>query len=140
MPSIISADLKVTGDLLSDGDIQVDGVIEGDIQSRTVTVGEAAHVKGSISADTVRVCGAVTGQVRGTSVTLAKTAKVTGDILHQTLAIEPGAFLEGHCKRLEQPVSIGDAKMSLVRDGGKDKPAAAVASGPLGGGVAASGH
>lgn len=139
MPSIISADLKVTGDLVSEGDIQVDGVIEGDIQSRTVTVGEAAHVKGSISADTVRVCGAVTGQVKGTSVTLAKTAKVTGDILHATLAIEPGAFLEGHCRRLEQSISgSGDAKVSLV--GGKDKPAAAVASGPLGGGVAASGH
>lgn len=134
MPSIISADLKVTGDLVSDGDIQVDGVIEGDIQSRTVTVGEAAHVKGSIAADTVRVCGAVTGQVKGTSVTLAKTAKVVGDIMHQTLAIEPGAFLEGHCRRLEQ---ASDAKVSLV----KDKPAAAVASGPLGGGVAAaSGH
>jgi cytoskeletal protein CcmA (bactofilin family) len=123
MPSIISADLKVTGDLVSDGDIQVDGVIEGDIQSKTVTVGEAAHVKGSIAAETVRVCGSVTGQVKGTSVTLAKTAKVIGDIMHQTLAIEPGAFLEGHCRRLE----AGDAKMSLV----KDKPAAAVASGPL---------
>src|SRR5690606_11802998 len=63
MPSIISADLTVTGDLSSDGDIQVDGVIEGDIRSRTVTIGEAAHVKGAIAADTVRVCGAVTGQV-----------------------------------------------------------------------------
>jgi cytoskeletal protein CcmA (bactofilin family) len=133
MPSIISADLKITGDLLSDGDIQVDGVIEGDIQSRTVTVGEAAHVKGSIAADTVRICGAVTGQVKGTSVTLAKTAKVIGDIHHQTLAIEPGAFLEGHCKRIEQS-SIGGANMSLV----KDKPAAA-SPGALGG-MAASSH
>jgi cytoskeletal protein CcmA (bactofilin family) len=136
MPSIISADLKVTGDLVSDGDIQVDGVIEGDIQSRTVTVGEAAHVKGSISADTVRVCGSVSGQVKGTNVTLAKTAKVTGDILHQTLAIEPGAFLEGHCKRIEH--APGDTKISSLRDPGKDKPAAAVAGGPLGGGVAAA--
>lgn len=130
MPSIISADLRITGDLQSEGDIQVDGMVEGDIQSRTVTIGEGAHVKGSISADTVRVCGAVTGQVKGNSVTLAKTAKVTGDIMHQTLAIEPGAFLEGHCRRLES----SESKMSLV----KDKPASAVASGPLGSGVAAA--
>lgn len=134
MPSIISADLKISGDLMSDGDIQIDGVIEGDVQSKTVTVGEAAHVKGSIAADTVRVCGSVTGQVKGTSVTLAKTAKVTGDILHQTLAIEPGAFLEGHCKRIEHPVS--DSKVSMLKDQGK--PAAAVAGGPLGGSVAAA--
>lgn len=135
MPSIISADLKVTGDLVSDGDIQVDGSIEGDIQSRTVTVGEAAHVKGSISADTVRICGAVSGQVKGASVTLAKTAKVTGDILHQTLAIEPGAFLEGHCKRIEQSQLSGDARMSLV----KEKPAAPLAGGSLGGMAAGTG-
>jgi len=135
MPSIISADLKVTGDLVSDGDIQVDGAIEGDIQSRTVTVGEAAHVKGSITADTVRICGAVSGQVKGASVTLAKTAKVNGDILHQTLAIEPGAFLEGHCKRIEQSQLSGDARMSLV----KDKPAPTT-GGSLGGVAAGGSH
>lgn len=133
MPSIISADLKITGDLASDGDIQVDGTVEGDIQSRTITVGEGAHVKGSISADTVRICGAVSGQVRGTSVTLSKTAKVIGDILHQTLAIEPGAFLEGHCRRLEQSSGSG-ANVSLV----KDKPTAPP-PGSLGG-MAASSH
>jgi len=59
--------------------------------------------------------------VKGANVTLAKTAKVTGDILHQTLAIEPGAFLEGHCKRIEH--APGDTKVSALRD----KPAAAVA-------------
>jgi cytoskeletal protein CcmA (bactofilin family) len=59
---------------------------------------------------------------------------VTGDILHQTLAIEPGAFLEGHCKRIEHAVS--DSKVSMLKDQGK--PAAAVAGGPLGGGVAAA--
>src|SRR5690606_10213501 len=100
-PSIISADLKIVGDLTSAGDIQIDGHVEGDIQSRTITIGEAAQVTGSISGDTVRVCGTVNGQIKGKTVTLDKSAKVTGDILHQSLAIEPGAFLEGHCKRLD---------------------------------------
>ena len=100
-PSIISADLHVVGDLVSNGDIQVDGEIEGDIQSRTITIGATAHVRGSVSAETVRVCGAVTGQIRGNTVSLDRTARVSGDILHATLAIEPGAFLEGHCRRIE---------------------------------------
>ncbi len=52
--------------------------------------------------------------MKGANVTLAKTAKVTGDILHQTLAIEPGAFLEGHCKRIEH--APGDTKVSALRD------------------------
>src|SRR3546814_6313312 len=45
VPSIISADLRITGNLKSDGDIQVDGHVEGDIDSATLTVGEGAHVK-----------------------------------------------------------------------------------------------
>ena len=98
-PSIISADLKIVGDLTS----------AGDIQSRTITVGESALVTGSIVADTVRICGSVNGQIKGQTVTLDKSAKVIGDIMHQSLAIEPGAFLEGHCRRFDQPVAAASA-------------------------------
>jgi cytoskeletal protein CcmA (bactofilin family) len=106
-PSIISADLKIVGDLTSAGDIQIDGSVEGDIHSRTVTIGEAAQVTGSITGDTVRICGSVNGQIKGQTVTLDKSAKVNGDIHHHSLAIEPGAFLEGHCRRIDsKPASI----------------------------------
>lgn len=47
---------------------------------------------------------APSSQIKARSVQLAKTAHVVGDILHEDLAIETGAFLEGHCKRLvEEP-------------------------------------
>lgn len=101
VPSIISADLRVTGNLKSDGDIQVDGHIEGDIDSATLTVGEGAHVKGHISCESVRICGTVDGAVKAKSVVMAKTARVIGDIIHDSLAIEAGAFIEGNIKRLE---------------------------------------
>ena len=100
-PSIISSDLKIKGDLICNGDIQIDGTIEGDVVSRSITVGEGADVRGSISGEAVRICGAVNGQIKGTTVTLAKTAKVVGDVLHQTLSIEPGAFFEGQCRRID---------------------------------------
>ena len=102
VPSIISADLKIIGNMQSSGDIQVDGQIEGDIQSRTLTVGESAHVKGSIRGETVRICGTVQGEVLAQSVIIAKTARVSGDVVHQSLAIEAGAFLEGNIRRMEQ--------------------------------------
>lgn len=99
--SVISADLKVIGNLVSGGDIQIKGVVEGDVKSRTVTIGEGAKVKGAISADTVHISGAIKGQVEAPTVTVAKTAKVNGDIIHQTLSIEAGAHMEGNCRRLE---------------------------------------
>ena len=101
VPSIISPDLRVNGDLVCSGDIQVDGWIEGDIQSRNVVIGEGATVHGAIQAENVRVCGIVNGQLRADNVTLEKSARVTGDILHTSLSIEQGAFLEGMCKRID---------------------------------------
>jgi len=93
--------LKIKGDLICNGDIQIDGALEGDVQSRSITIGEGADVRGSISSDNIRVCGSVNGQLKGQSVVLAKTAKLVGDVTHQTLAVEPGAFFEGQCRRME---------------------------------------
>jgi cytoskeletal protein CcmA (bactofilin family) len=97
-PSIISADLKIQGNLTSAGDLQIDGIVEGDIQSRSLTVGEGALVTGNIQAETVRVCGQVSGQIKASTVNLERTAKVMGDIVHQILSLEPGAYLEGHVR------------------------------------------
>ena len=101
-PSIISSDVRIVGDLQSQGEVQVDGAIDGDIRTHTLLVGEGAHITGEIVADTVIVRGSVAGQVKARSVELAKTAHVIGDILHEDLAMETGAFLEGHCKRVVQ--------------------------------------
>ncbi len=111
--SIISADLNVVGDLHSAGDIQIKGNVEGDIKSRTVTVDEGGHVQGSISADTIQISGSIEGQVEAPTVTIARTAKMIGAIVHQNLSVEPGAQLEGQCRRLdtkkatERPVVAG---------------------------------
>src|ERR671923_545387 len=103
VPSIISADLRINGDLICSGDVQVDGWVEGDIQSRTVVIGEGATVHGALQAESVRICGVVKGAIKADTVVLEKTAKVTGDVLHKSLTIAEGAQLEGMCKRLPAP-------------------------------------
>jgi cytoskeletal protein CcmA (bactofilin family) len=115
VPSIISADLKIVGDLKSNGDMQIDGTVEGDIDSRMLTIGEGASVKGAIAADTVRISGSIVGQVKANSVILSKTAKVSGDITHQTLTMEAGAVLEGGVRRMESNTGGAGAKVSPFR-------------------------
>jgi cytoskeletal protein CcmA (bactofilin family) len=100
VPSIVSADLTVTGDLVSSGEIQIDGRIEGDIKCASLIIGISGAVTGEVSAQTVRMHGSVSGQVIAKSVFLASTARMIGDVTHESLAIEPGAFLEGHCRRM----------------------------------------
>lgn len=100
VPSIISPDLKIVGDLNSSGDIQIDGTVEGDIDSRLLVVGEGARINGSVVAETIRISGTVNGEVKAKSVTLDKTARVIGDVVHEDLTMEAGAFLEGGVRRL----------------------------------------
>ena len=99
VPSIVSTDLTITGDLNSSGDVQVDGTVKGDVTADTLTIGEQGQVEGKVRGERVRVCGTVEGEIEGGTVTLAASARVLGDIVHDSLAIEPGAHLEGHCRR-----------------------------------------
>jgi cytoskeletal protein CcmA (bactofilin family) len=114
VPSIISADLTITGDLVSTGEIQVDGTIDGDIRCRALVIGVDGAVTGEIEADSVRLHGKVTGQVRAKTVFLAATAHMIGDITHESLAIEPGAFMEGHCRRMADPAAVKKPDLTLA--------------------------
>lgn len=134
-PSVISADLKIIGNLQSGGDLQIDGTVEGDINSRSLTVGEDAKISGSLFADAIRVCGAVTGEVKAARVTIARTARVNGDIMYRTLSIEEGAVVEGHCRRLEDKPSA-ETKVSSIKPtqtGGGNAPGASGSQANTGG-------
>src|SRR3546814_15402167 len=97
-PSIISNGLQVTGSIVTDGDVHVDGIIDGDVTSRSLTVGEAAVVNGSVVCDAVRVAGKVNGEISSRVVELTRTARVIGDINHESLAREAGAYVQGICQ------------------------------------------
>src|SRR4051812_49091397 len=102
VPSIVSSDLTIEGNLNSAGEIQVDGVVHGDIRCKALIVGVKGSVTGEVTAQTVRMHGAVKGMIRAKSVFLASTARMSGDVEHESLAIEPGAYMEGHCKRITE--------------------------------------
>ena len=104
-PSIISSDLVVHGNLTATGDIQIDGTVEGDIRSQSLTIGEKASINGEIVADDIVIRGRVVGTIRGRRVQLSSTSHVEGDILHEALAVETGAFFEGNCRHSDDPIA-----------------------------------
>jgi cytoskeletal protein CcmA (bactofilin family) len=123
--STLSADLTITGNLKTTGDIQVEGTVEGDIRAHLLTVGEGATIKGEVIADDVVVNGRIVGRVRGLKVRLTSTARVEGDIIHKTIAIESGAHFEGSVQRQDDPLGGNGS-----RPAPKPAPAAAAAAAP----------
>jgi len=122
-PSIFSADLTIDGSLKSDGDVQFDGKIEGSIRARSLTVGEEAVINGEIVADDVTIRGRVLGSIRSRKVHLASTSHVEGDIFHNALGVESGAFFQGNCRHVEDPMSSENLKEARAALAGKqDRP------------------
>ena len=100
--SVIGNDLKIIGQglkIFSQGTLQVDGEIEGDVGGAEVIIGEMGKVSGTVAAERVIVRGTISGVIRGATVTLQSSSHVEGDIHHMSLAIEQGAEFDGRCRR-----------------------------------------
>jgi len=105
VPTIISADMAIRGNVNSAGEVQLDGALDGDIKAATLIVGEKASVKGEIICEQVTIRGRVEGGIRAKQVALAATAHIVGDILHSSLSVESGAHFEGNCRHSDDPLS-----------------------------------
>lgn len=100
--SVIGRDLVIMGQqivIVTQGILQVDGEVRGDLRGKEVIVGEHGRVTGTVAAENVQVRGTVNGAIRGITVTLLPTARVEGDIHHQTLSITEGAIFDGRVRR-----------------------------------------
>jgi cytoskeletal protein CcmA (bactofilin family) len=103
--SVIDAWLTITGNLQSEGEVQVDGQINGDIRCAHLVVGKDATVTGNIVAEEVVVRGKVTGVIRANRVILQDSARVESEIFHKKLAIEEGAVFEGQSRLRDEPMN-----------------------------------
>ena len=110
--SVIGPDLTILGNLISKGEVLVEGEVQGDLNGSQIIIGEKAKVTGSIIADEVVVRGHVMGSIRGRKVVLQASSHVDGDIHHKTLSIEQGAFFEGKSRRSEDPTAGARSEMS----------------------------
>jgi len=92
---LISSEITIEGNLIGDGELQIDGTVKGDVKVAKLTIGDTGHVEGTISAEVVEVRGRIIGALSAKQVRLYGTAYVDGDITHEQLAMETGAFFQG---------------------------------------------
>lgn len=110
-PSILGRDIAITGDIKTDGDVQIDGRLDGNIHAGNVTIGEQGAVNGKIIAKHLHIRGKVSGKVDANVVELAETANVQADLVQDQLMIANGAFFDGKCARKSSsPTPIKAAK------------------------------
>jgi cytoskeletal protein CcmA (bactofilin family) len=101
--SFIDASLTIVGDLCTDGDVQIDGHICGNVTCAQLIVGRDAAVTGAVRAEQAIVRGSITGTIHAAVVILQETARVKSDIAYTLLAIDDGATFEGAVRRSANP-------------------------------------
>jgi len=103
--SILGRGARVRGRIGGDGDLRVEGHVEGDVRiSGQLAIEEGGAVTGDVEAAALVISGALTGDVglaaRGSvipviPVTIRAGAKVAGNLGNAEVVLEEGASFEG---------------------------------------------
>ncbi len=122
MTCIVTKGLVLRGDLTGDGDLHVQGCVEGKINvNGTVVILEGASVQADIAATEIVVAGVVRGNLTASSkVELSPTGYLVGNIRSQALIVREGATVNGRLS-VEAPLSPASvfAEMErLIQKGG----------------------
>ncbi len=120
--SVIGSDLTIKGDVQSDGPLIINGKVQGDVKSRTLTVKEGGIIEGNVAADEVMIFGKVFGTIQARELRLRPSSHVEGDILHEQLEIEMGTSFSGKLTRTPFTGEVGgkevqEATGDIEKDG-----------------------
>lgn len=104
--NIIAQGTKVVGDVSSEGDLRIDGIIEGNVTtSGKVAVGKAGLIKGTLNGTDAHFEGKFSGKLTlSGTLNLKSSAHIEGEVVAGKLSVEPGATFNVTC------VMKGDAK------------------------------
>ena len=112
--SVVASNMNVLGNIVSDGILDIDGQVDGNVRGHSVTVRPDGRIRGDLVATEVFIHGTVDGLIKAENVTLFATAHVRGTIMHESITIEDGAKVDGKLKRTER-LAIEDMRAESAR-------------------------
>ena len=101
IPSIISEGSEFKGNIKTSGEIQIDGVLNGNVRAKQVVVGINGNVRGNVTANFLRICGKIEGEIRAETLEIVSSASVKGNVYKKTISIESGSKVIGNINELE---------------------------------------
>lgn len=120
--NLISNGTEITGDIKSNGDIRIDGTLNGVLNTKgKVVIGTTGKVKGEVICKNSEVAGNIEGKITvGQLLNLKASSKINGDIITSKLSIEPGAVFSGNCRMSDTDTNGG---AETVKEKIPEKPA-----------------
>ena len=101
IPSIISEGSEFKGNVKTSAEIQIDGVLNGNVKAKQIVVGINGNVRGNLTASFSRILGKVEGEIRAETLEIVSSASVKGNVFKKTISIESGSKVIGNINELE---------------------------------------
>jgi len=116
--TIIGQNVKLLGNLTNQGPIQINGIVDGQVESGAVViVGVGALVKGPVKAKVVEITGEVQGVIHASDrVEIFPKGKLVGDVTTKNLVVRLGAMFIG---KSQQAPDIEPKDKEIVEDNEK---------------------
>jgi cytoskeletal protein CcmA (bactofilin family) len=97
--NLIGGGTSIVGDISSNGDVRIDGILKGNISiSGKLVVGQSGQIEGNVTCQNADISGEIKGSINVNELlALKSTAKILGDIITGKISIEPNATFTGTC-------------------------------------------
>lgn len=100
--SIISKDMRITGEISFTGKARIDGTVEGNVKGEHLILSESGKVSGDLELTSLVCRGSIRGNIDAQEVTTHSTANLHGNLKAVNLTVEPGAKLNGEISAASQ--------------------------------------
>jgi cytoskeletal protein CcmA (bactofilin family) len=91
--------MRITGSVVSAGDIILAGVLDGEINCRNLVVADNGRLNGTINSQNTEICGEVIGDIVGDKLQIRSTGRFEGAIKVDGIEVEAGADVTAKFKK-----------------------------------------
>lgn len=117
--TIIGASIKVKGNFVGQGNIVIEGQLEGSIRTEAdLFVGEKARIVANIEASQATINGEVKGNLKiHDYLAIGSAAKIFGDVTYSEISIEKGGIINGQLLKMSNAEKNSKGKITNSESG-----------------------
>jgi cytoskeletal protein CcmA (bactofilin family) len=121
--NIVGAGTVITGNVNCNGDIRIDGVLNGNLIAKgKVVIGEPGKIVGEVVCKSADVLGLFDGKLFVSDLlSLKATATVKGEVVTGKLAIEPNCKFTGNCRMDDDALSQAKSRFEKTEEKFEEK-------------------
>jgi cytoskeletal protein CcmA (bactofilin family) len=114
--SVIDDQMRITGTVISDGDVILAGQLDGQIICNKLTVEHGAILNGSVETGEVVISGNVTGDVVSINAQIESSGHFEGDLKCIGIEVEAGAHVVAKFKKAPAKIVKAAARLENETD------------------------